>query len=280
MPRILAVFLVPLVMLVVMLAGGFSAETGKVRAAQVASSTSKTVWDGVYTAEQAARGQSVFNISGGAIPQSACRDCHAEDLTGARGPALTGNRFMESWSEDSLSSLFTMIKTDMPRNDRGVLSDTQYLDIVAYIFQVNGFPAGTEELPLNTDAQKSIQIEGEDGPAPIADFSLVKAVGCLVQDPDGSWLLINVGTLFRSRGGNVSQGAALKDAEAVPLGTQTFNLLDTYTTPDIDAHKGQKVEAKGLISRSPEGERLVHLQPVDDGIHLSSLQTVASSCEH
>ena len=234
----------------------------------VEGGTVKTVWDGVYTAAQAARGQSVYNTSG-AVPRSACSDCHSEDLTGARGPALAGAPFMDSWSEDNLSSLFTMIKTDMPRNDRGTLSDTQYLDIVAYIFQVNGFPAGTEELPLDTDAQKSLQIEGKDGPAPIADFSLVKAVGCLVQDPDSSWLLINVAKLLRTRDGNVSQGAALEDAKAMALGTQTFHLMDTYTVPNIDVHEGQRMEAKGTINRVPEGDR----------IHLNSLQMVASSCE-
>ena len=256
------------VMPAVTLVGVFCAETGSVRPAQVEGGTVKTVWDGVYTAAQAARGQSVYNTSG-AVPRSACRDCHSEDLTGARGPALAGAPFMDSWSEDNLSSLFTMIKTDMPRNDRGTLSDTQYLDIVAYIFQVNGFPAGTEELPLDTDAQKSIQIEGKDGPVPIADFSLVKAVGCLVQDPDSSWLLINVAKLLRTRDGNVSQGAALEDAKAMALGTQTFHLMDTYTVPNIDAHEGQKMEAKGTINRVPEGDR----------IHLNSLQMVASSCE-
>ena len=49
---------------------------------------------------------------------------------------------MERWREDSLHSLFTTMSTLMPRNDPGILSDGEYLDILAYVLQSNGFPTG------------------------------------------------------------------------------------------------------------------------------------------
>src|SRR5262245_33524027 len=75
---------------------------------------STTGWDGVYTAEQASRGATVY--------MTECSKCHREDLFGGgAAPALTGSRFMERWREDSLEGLFSYIKTRMPDGRPGTL---------------------------------------------------------------------------------------------------------------------------------------------------------------
>src|SRR5437867_12523080 len=71
-------------------------------------------------------------------------------------PPLKGDKFMENWREDSLDSLFTKIRTTMPRRDPKSLSDAETLQLVAYILQSNEFPAGSE---LNPSTLGAIQIE-------------------------------------------------------------------------------------------------------------------------
>ena len=59
------------------------------------ANNNKTVWDGVYSEAQAARGGTLYNAS--------CSGCHRRDLSGFEG-ALKGQRFMDHWREDSLDS--------------------------------------------------------------------------------------------------------------------------------------------------------------------------------
>ena len=64
------------------------------------------MWDGVYTADQAARGKTRF--------EGACIRCHNIELIGSeRGPALKGTGFLtkyenDSWVDPGLS--FGMVK--------------------------------------------------------------------------------------------------------------------------------------------------------------------------
>src|SRR5581483_322146 len=103
-----------------------------------AQAAGKTVLDGVFTDTQAKRGETAYGMT--------CAGCHGEDLSGrAMGP-LRGDRFLDRWREDSLDVLFTHIRTRMPANAAGSLSEAAYLDILAYILQANGFPAGPGEL--------------------------------------------------------------------------------------------------------------------------------------
>src|SRR5260221_9894048 len=63
----------------------------------------RKIWDGVYTAAQAARGKPRFEAS--------CSRCHNIELVGSeRGPALKGNALWNKYENDSLASLFTLIR--------------------------------------------------------------------------------------------------------------------------------------------------------------------------
>src|SRR4030095_14644393 len=79
-----------------------------------------TVLDGVYTTEQAARGQDAYRDD--------CRACH--EGTDQEGPDLRGSEFVDRWREDKLSVLFTHIRTNMPGNRPGSLSDSTYIDVL------------------------------------------------------------------------------------------------------------------------------------------------------
>ena len=209
----------------------------------------RTVWDGVYTNDQAKRGEAVFAVR--------CLACHST------GFQRTG--FVERWREDKLSGFFTFISTYMPRDNPGSAKQNEYLDIAAYIMSNNDLPAGPNELTY--EALSTIQVQRKEGPSPLPDGSLVRVVGCLTQASDNSWTLTKASAPAQTRSRDASSGLELRTSEAQPLGTNTFPLayINAFSPNE---HKGHKVEAKGDLDRIPDGDR----------IRLSSLQTLGSSC--
>jgi mono/diheme cytochrome c family protein len=116
--------------------------------------TTRSVWDGVYTDEQAKRGQPLYTDK--------CASCHAPDLTGGESaPPLAGGQFMSNWESLNAAQLFDRMKTSMPQNKPGSLSGQDNADILAYMFQVNGFPTGKTELPHQAEALTSIKLESQ-----------------------------------------------------------------------------------------------------------------------
>jgi cytochrome c2 len=99
---------------------------------------SRTVDDGVYTAEQAQRGQALYTEQ--------CAACHAESLGGGLGPPLSGDTFVGVWSRLPVSELVSKIHNTMPDNDPGRLTRQEAATLVSYMLQVNGFPAGAAGL--------------------------------------------------------------------------------------------------------------------------------------
>ena len=111
------------------------------RASLTAQQKSKNVSDGVFTADQALRGKSGYD--------GVCARCHGVPLTGSQGngPTLKGPAFLAHWDKDTLGSLYTKIRDTMPQGAPGTLTDEVKLQILAYVLQQNGFPAGTSDLP-------------------------------------------------------------------------------------------------------------------------------------
>jgi len=100
----------------------------------------KTVWSGVFSADQAATGKTLFD--------SKCAICHGADLNGGEmSPPLAGGAFVANWSGQTLGDLFTRIHTTMPANDPGSLSNAETAQVLAYILSFNQFPAGAAPLP-------------------------------------------------------------------------------------------------------------------------------------
>ena len=118
------------------------------------SATPRTVWDGVFTPAQAERGRAEYDVW--------CASCHQSDLSGGvlvgddEAPAL---RSVEKLVERrDLDNVMTFIKNGMPRDDPGSLKDETYVDILTYLLQENGFPAGKTELRMDAAALKAIAI--------------------------------------------------------------------------------------------------------------------------
>ena len=114
----------------------------------------RSVWDGVYTEDQARRG--------GALYSSNCAACHGEKMNGNEDddtPALVGKNFQKSWNGRSVGALFDKISRTMPRDDPGHMQPGQYADMVAFILNANQFPAAKAELAPDTQVLRQIRIE-------------------------------------------------------------------------------------------------------------------------
>lgn len=124
---------------------------GGIAAASRAQNVSRSVWDGVYTADQATQGKATYGAQ--------CAACHGPSLAGGdSAPPLTGPAFLNNWNGTGSADLFTRIHDTMPVNDPGTLSGKQVAEIEAFIFQTNGFPVGATQLPSDAQMMGTIRI--------------------------------------------------------------------------------------------------------------------------
>lgn len=103
-----------------------------------------TLADGAFTAAQVERGDEVFTAS--------CVECHSTS-------EMKGDDFMFNWEGSSVGRLYRAITRTMPESDPGGLPTPDYLAVVAYILEMNGFPAGEMELTADTELLNSLRIE-------------------------------------------------------------------------------------------------------------------------
>ena len=217
------------------------------------------VWDGVFTAAQAERGQA-------AAAQGRCTGCHGPDLGGTeRAPALKGPAFLANWEDGSVNRLFAKIRDGMPPGNTDQLAPGPKLDVVTFLLRENGFPAGSIELPSDAETLDAIQIvkKGADSRA-AANFALVQVIGCLAGDRESGWTLTDATEPIVTRD-DTPTAAALKNAEAKPLGRQTLNLVSVVASLKAESLRGARVEARGLLYR----------EPASADLNLTSLTSIA-----
>src|SRR5262245_47180715 len=107
----------------------------------LALQTERTLNDGIYTDQQAMRGQTLY--------EKRCAACHGANLAGRTGPPLTGDDFLSNWDTHPLLDLANKILKTMPRDDTPALTPQESADLLAYILQSGKFPGGRAELVLN-----------------------------------------------------------------------------------------------------------------------------------
>lgn len=116
------------------------------------SQTQRSVWDGVYTEEQAKHGQARY--------AELCASCHGDTLNGGESaPPLVGGEFMANWNSLTVGDLFDRTRSTMPQNKPGSLSREACAEIMAFVLSANQFPAGKEPLPQASEVLREIRIE-------------------------------------------------------------------------------------------------------------------------
>ncbi len=110
-----------------------------------------------YTAGQAADGLAAY--------QANCATCHLPDLAGRNeAPPLAGGNFMNAWGSRTTAELFQLVQSTMPPSNRGGLSEETYADIVAFLLEANGAPAGGRPLAVSTPVRIDSLANGQMPP--------------------------------------------------------------------------------------------------------------------
>ncbi len=96
-----------------------------------------------FSLEQARRGRAVFRRS--------CTECHYSS-------EFRDRQFRFKWRRRTAGHLFGHIVSTMPEDAPGSLSLQEYVDVVAYILELNGFEPGAGELPPDEEALKALSL--------------------------------------------------------------------------------------------------------------------------
>jgi alcohol dehydrogenase (cytochrome c) len=104
---------------------------------------SRSLADGVFTANQAAQGKQLF--------AQECSMCHQ--------PAnYTGANFAAKWGEGTLGDVYQDLSLAMPPANAGGLTPATYASIVAFFASESGYPTGNEALPGDAAQLRGIAI--------------------------------------------------------------------------------------------------------------------------
>lgn len=85
--------------------------------------------DAVYTKAQAKKGEKLFKQN--------CLVCHDKKYF---RPVL------QAWNGQSVGIFYDMMAGSMPESNPGGMLDSEYVDILAYIFSLSKYPVGEEKL--------------------------------------------------------------------------------------------------------------------------------------
>jgi mono/diheme cytochrome c family protein len=103
---------------------------------------------GWYTNAQAANGAKAY--------QKTCAGCHGAKLQGGMAPALLGRQFWLTYGGKKVSTLWSSVHTTMPMSAPDSVSAKNSINIMAFLLQQNGVPAGTSPLNDTTDLSRAL----------------------------------------------------------------------------------------------------------------------------
>jgi mono/diheme cytochrome c family protein len=230
----------------VIVAGGDAIVT-----AQQRESANRTVWNGVYTEQQAARGEVAFSAN--------CARCHGQQLEGNNGKPLVGEVFWRDFQARTVEYLLTYMSRNMPNGNGGSLPPATYTDLTAFILNRNQFPSGTTE--LTPQSAVGVQIVQKGGPAELPAGAVARVVGCLAQTGPRSWVVNNATAPERT------DGKPAPEDVTRPLGDRSIQLLFVITS--LDKMVGHRVGVRGMLV----GQGGV------DGINVTTVDSLTQTCE-
>jgi S-disulfanyl-L-cysteine oxidoreductase SoxD len=216
--------------------------------------SARSVWDGVFTDEQADRGRRFY--------AEHCAGCHGANLQGGEYRALTGDRFWASWQDTTVDRFLGHITANMPHSEDGSLKGTLgapvYQAIVAYILRANEFPAGASELTETSSV--GVRIARKDGSGELPSGAFVHVVGCLARGSGRDWRLLQGTPPSR-----VLTGESF-DVN-VPLGDREYTLMFVLTS--LDKFVGHRMSVRASLMGDGGKE----------GLNVTSITSVSETCD-
>ena len=122
-----------------------------IAASVIGAQQRRTTKDGIYTSQQAQRGEKLYS--------ERCTSCHGAALVGATAPPLGGKAFFEGWKAVTLADVYTKIQDTMPADAPGSMAKNESADLLAYLLSVTKYTTGESELSSDSAALKAITIE-------------------------------------------------------------------------------------------------------------------------
>lgn len=120
--------------------------------ASLGAQATRSVNEGVYTADQAKRGEALYKEN--------CSACHGDNLEGSGPmPPLAGKDFLANWEGKTVGDLFEKTSTTMPATAPGSLTSEQAADIISFMLSKDQYPAGAAALEGKTEPLSKIKIE-------------------------------------------------------------------------------------------------------------------------
>lgn len=104
----------------------------------------RSVMSGVFTAEQVTKGR--------AAHRAFCLSCHGAE-------AYTGEPFETMWIGRTVFDFFDALRTTMPNDEPGKLTTEEYVDVIAYILNLNGYPPGAQSLAYDENELRKVRID-------------------------------------------------------------------------------------------------------------------------
>jgi len=154
--------------------------------------------------------------------------------------------------------LFNDMRSQMPRGNPGGLPTSTYVDISAYLLEVNGLPTGARE--LTQDVAANVLFVGPGGRKPLPTSSPVLIAGCMTKESGNGWFLTSASEPARTLNPYEFADGELKTASQTALGAEVFRLQNLEDLPGstsgADRLVGRKVVAKGILVRHEKGNRL------------------------
>jgi mono/diheme cytochrome c family protein len=112
-----------------------------------ATADSLTTLSRVYTTSQSAQGRQLYLL--------ACVSCHSPG-------DHTGGKFWTEMVGKTLGEFFGYLRSNMPKDNAGSISDDDYVNVTAYILQLNTMPAGERLLPADSATLAKIRVVPPD----------------------------------------------------------------------------------------------------------------------
>jgi mono/diheme cytochrome c family protein len=109
----------------------------------------KTTLDAIYTKAQADGAKAQFD--------KICAECHAFTVAAKKQAAdlpLGDEPFFKKWEGKTIDELVSVIVLTMPNDGSAIVSEAEALNLMAYVLQQNGFPAGAT--PLTKEASAAV----------------------------------------------------------------------------------------------------------------------------
>lgn len=115
----------------------------------------------LYTKAQARQGHAVFEHN--------CAVCHGHHLEGRVGPALKGENFASVKAGFTIQQIFEFLSVEMPASAPGSLTLPQYVEVMAFLLEQNGYPPGKVALTGRIARRSTVPLLYQHSPKPSSD---------------------------------------------------------------------------------------------------------------